>query len=129
MNLGKLRSMLQRDDDEHALPSDWRAPFEHIVSAFLAKDFHLFDHPTDRVEPIRPSTAKSIADNITAYGAPLAELNAATWERSIYRWMGGYWQFLVDLITDEEEVSDLTLHARLDDAPTARLKVQSVHVP
>lgn len=121
--------MLQRDDDEHEVPLDWHAPFEHIVSAFLAKDFHLFDHPIDRVEPIGPSTAKSIAENIAAYGAPLAALNAATWERSIYRWMDGYWTFLVDLTTDEEEVSDLTLHARLDDAPTARLEVQSVHVP
>jgi hypothetical protein len=121
--------MLKRDDDEHEVPLDWRAPFEHIVSAFLAKDFHLFDHPIDRVEPIGPSTAKSIAENIAAYGAPLAALNAATWERSIYRWMEGYWLFLVDLTTDEEDVSDLTLHARLDNTQTARLEVQSVHVP
>jgi hypothetical protein len=107
MDLRKLLPMLQRDEDEHEVPLDWHAPFEHIVSAFLAKDFYLFDHPIDRVEPIGPSTAKSIADNIAAYGAPLAALNAATWERSIYRWMDGYWQFLVDLTTDEEEVSDL----------------------
>jgi len=121
--------MLQRDDDEHEVPLDWHAPFDQIVRAFLVKDFHLFVHPINCVEPIDHSTAKSIADNIAAYGAPLAPLNTATWERSVYRWMGGYWQFLVDLTTDKEDVSDLTLHARLDDAPTARLQVQSVHVP
>lgn len=121
--------MLERDNDEHAVPLDWRAPFEQIADAFMVKDFQLFHHQIDRVEPIDYSTAKSIADNIAAYGVPLAALNIATWEWSIYRWMNGYWQFLVDLTTDEEEVSDLTLHAKLDDAPTARLEVQSVHVP
>jgi len=121
--------MLQRDDNEHQVPMDWHAPFEQIVSAFLLEDFQLVDHPVDRVKPIDTSTAKSIANNIAAYGAPLARLNPATWERSVYRWMDGYWEFLVDLTTDEEEVSDLSLHARLQDAPEARLEVQSVHVP
>jgi len=121
--------MLERDDDEHEVPLDWRAPFEQIANAFMVKDFQLFDHQIDHVEPIDGSTAKSIADNIAAYGVPLAALNTATWDRSVYRWMDGYWQFLVDLTTDQEEVSDLTLHAKLDDAPTARLEVQSVYVP
>jgi hypothetical protein len=127
--LGKRLPMLQRDNDEHEVPLDWHTPFDQIVRAFLEKDFRLFDQPIDCVEPIDHSTAKSIAGNIAAYGAALAPLNIATWERSIYRWMDGYWQFLVDLTTDKEDVSDLTLHARLDDAPAARLQVQSVHVP
>ncbi|WP_425454941.1 DUF7668 domain-containing protein [Hephaestia caeni] len=50
-------------------------------------------------------------------------------ERSVYRWLDGYWLFLVDLTTKDEEVSDLTLHAKLADASDARLEVQSVHVP
>lgn len=120
--------MLLRDDDEHEVPLDWRAPFAQIVEAFLRND-GLSDHPVSRVESIQPKTAESIANNINAYGAPLASLNTATWERSVYRWMDGYWLFLVDLTTVDEEVSDLTLHARLQDAPDARLEVQSVHVP
>lgn len=91
--------MLQRDDDEHEVPLDW---FERIASVFLLGDVQLSDHPIDGVEPIKPATAKAIADNVVAYGAPLAILNAATWKRSIYRWMNGYWQFLVDLSTNEE---------------------------
>jgi len=62
----ELLPMLQRDDYEHEVPVDWHAPFEHIVNAFRAKDFLLFDLPIDRVERIDPSTAKSIADNIAA---------------------------------------------------------------
>lgn len=43
--------------------------------------------------------------------------------------MGGYWQFLVDLTTDSEEVSDLTLHVTLRDAEPPTLEIGSVHVP
>jgi hypothetical protein len=121
--------MLQRDDDEHEVPSEWRIPFQRIVDAFLQDDFQLSDHPIDRVAPISPATAKVIVSNVNAYSASLAALNTATWERSIYRWMNGYWLFLVDLTTNDEEVSDLTVHAKLADALDARLEVQSVHVP
>lgn len=121
--------MLLRDDDEHEVPLDWRAPFAQIVEAFLRDDLGLSDHPVSRVASIQPKTVESVANNINAYGAPLASLSPATWERSVYRWMDGYWLFLVDLTTVDEEVSDLTLHARLRDAPEARLEVQSVHVP
>lgn len=121
--------MLRWDDDEHEVPSDWREPFRQIVDAFLVGNFQLSDHPIDRVQPISPATAEAIVKNVNAYGAALSALNIATWERSVYRWMDGYWLFLVDLTTDDEEVSDLTLHARLHDTSDARLEVQSVHVP
>ncbi len=63
------------------------------------------------MESVRPKTAEGITNNRNAYGAPLASWNTATWERSVYRWMDGYWLFLVDLATVDEGVSDLTLHA------------------
>lgn len=122
-------SMLLQDDDEHEVPLNWRASFEQIVEAFLQGDLRLSNSPLNCVESIHPDTAEGIANNLTAYGASLASLNSATWERSVYRWMDGYWLFLVDLTTVDEEVSDLTLHARLRDASEARLEIQSVHVP
>lgn len=121
--------MLQRDDAEHEVSLEWRGHFAQIVDAFLLDDFLLSDHPIDRVQPVSSATAEAIVNNVTAYGATLAALNTATWERSVYRWMDGYWLFLVDLTTDDEEVSDLTLHAKLHDASDARLEIQSVHVP
>lgn len=120
--------MLQRDDDEHEVPSQWLIPFQRIVDAFLLDDFQLSDHPIARVARVSPAAAKAIVSNVSAYGASLAALNTATWERSVYRWMDGYWLFLVDLTTKDEDVSDLTLHAKLADASDARLEVQSVHV-
>ena len=104
-------------------------PIRADRQAFLLRDFQLSYHPVECVEPIDPATAEAIANNINAYGASLATLNGATWERSIYRWMDGYWLFLVDLTTDDEEVCNLTIHAKLRDASDARLEVQSLHVP
>ncbi len=121
--------MLLRDDDEHEVPLNWRASFEQIIEAFRQGDLRLSNSSLNCVESIHPDMAEGIANNLNAYGAPLSSLNSATWERSVYRWMDGYWLFLVDLTTVDEEVSDLTLHARLRDAPEARLEVQSVHVP
>ena len=62
------------------------------------------------------------------YGDALAPLDDATWIRSIYQWEQGYWEFLVDLTTENQPVSDLTLHAKLWEADF-RLEIWSVHVP
>lgn len=42
--------------------------------------------------------------------------------------MDGYWQLLVDLSTTREQVSDLTLHAKLYDTEPLTLEIESVHV-
>ncbi|MET0360313.1 MAG: hypothetical protein ABW048_01045, partial [Sphingobium sp.] len=86
-------------------------------------------HLIDGVLPTGQSTAQFIADSIRAYGDPIAPLKQATWDWAVYRWMDGYWQFLVDLTTEGEDVSDLTLRATLRDCDNARIEVQSVHVP
>lgn len=121
--------MLQKDDLEHQVPEPWRSTFRQIVDAFVAGDFQLRHCPVQLVDPVELATAERIAENVTAYGDPLAPLNDATWERSVYRWMDGYWEVLVDLTTRGEPVSDLTLHAKLHDADEPRLEIDSVHVP
>ncbi|MFN7399235.1 MAG: hypothetical protein ACK5SX_09305 [Sandaracinobacter sp.] len=54
-----------------------------------------------------------MAENLSAYGDSLGPLDDRIWDRSIYRWMGGYWAVLLELSTFAEPVSDLTLHAKL----------------
>lgn len=105
--------MLSRDDAEHPVPEPLRSTFRQIADAFVVGDYQLRDHPIAGVKPVASETAKWIAENISAYGETLAPLNEETWNRSIYRWMDGYWQMLVDLTTSSEPVSDLTLHAKL----------------
>jgi hypothetical protein len=121
--------MLRKDDQEHPVPGPWRRKFEEIAAAFATGDFQLRNTRIDGVEPVERGVAEHIAANVAAYGKPLTRLNDATWERSVYRWMDGYWQVLVDLATVGEPVSDLTLHARLDEPNTCRLTIESVHVP
>ena len=121
--------MLQKDDLEHPVPEPWRPRLKQIADAFVAGDFHLRHHPVDGVEPVDHATAELIAENVAAHGEPLAPLNDATWERSVYRWMEGHWEVLVDLSTEGEPVSDLTLHAKLYEEDGSRLEIYSVHVP
>lgn len=121
--------MLARDDKEHPIPEGLRPRFRELVAALAAGDLQLANHRLDGVAPIDARLADFIADRINAYGAPLAPLSDEVWERSIYRSDGPNWQFLIDLTTTEESVSDLVLHARLLDNPEGRLEVWSVHVP
>ena len=121
--------MLEKNDVEHPVPPEWRIVFHDIADAFVSGDFGLQIHVIDRASPIDLPTAKFIADSISAYGDSVAPLRPATWDRAVYRWMDGYWQFFVDLTTEREDVSDLTLHATLQDENNARIEVHSVHVP
>jgi hypothetical protein len=121
--------MFAKDDDEHPVPLELHATFHKIAEAFAAGDYALRNHAIAGVRLVDPSTADSIAVAVSAYGDRLAPLHASTWDHAVYRWMGGYWQFLVDLTTDSEEVSDLTLHVTLRDAESPTLEIGSVHVP
>ena len=121
--------MLEKDDEEHRVPEPLRGLFRQIVNAFIDGDFLLRENPVAGVAEVEPEVARDIAKSILAYGDHLAPLDPATWERSCYRWMDDHWLMLVDLSTVSESVSDLTLHARLSEAPDLLVEVQSVHVP
>jgi hypothetical protein len=119
--------MLQKDDVEHSVPHPLRSKFREIAEAFVAGDYQLRDHPVAGVRPVEADTAKWIAECISAYGDDLELLSEQTWERSIYRWMDGYWMALVDLTTRSEPVSDLSLHAKLYEG--GDVEIYGVFVP
>ena len=121
--------MLARDDSEHPVPEGFRRRFSELVSALVAGNFCLSNPTIKGVAPINPSLADFIVDQIEAYGTALAPLSDEVWGRSVYAWDGAHWQFLIDLTTTEEPVSDLVLHARLRDDDNGQIEVWSVHVP
>ena len=121
--------MLAQDDEEHPVPEQLRPRFQELVAAFVAGDYRLSRHALDCISPIDEQTAQFIAGQIAAYGASLAPLSDQVWQRSIYLWMDGYWEFFIDLSTNQEPVSDLALHAKLFGGPSGRIEVSSVHVP
>ncbi|MCZ8370607.1 MAG: hypothetical protein O9293_11690 [Porphyrobacter sp.] len=111
------------------MPELWRGKFSEIAAGLAIGDYQLETSPIDGLEPIDAITAASIAENVVAYGDRLTALSDATWSRSVCRWMGDYWQVLVDLSTTSEQASDLTLHAKVFDADCSRFGIVSVHVP
>ena len=122
--------MLLKDDAEHPVPVPLRSAFHQIADAFVAGDFQLRSHPIACVRPVSGDTAAWIAQNVSAYGETLAPLSEETWKRSVYLWMDGHWQVVVDLTTTTEPVSDLALHSKLYEAGD-RLEVElyGVYVP
>lgn len=121
--------VVKDEDSENPIPTAWRETFFEIVEAFKDEDFRLA-RKIAGVDPISEKDAVRIAGNIENYGAQLISLPGDAWRTSIYRWMRGYWDVLVDLYT-EEGASDLVLSARVyeDDHLSYRFEVQSVHVP
>jgi len=121
--------MLAQDDNEHPVPDELRPRFQQLVAALVAGDFQLSKHSLGGIARIDTDTARFIQGQISAYGAKLAPLSDEVWDRSAYRWMDGHWEFLIDLSTDDEAVSDLALHAKLFDGPDGQIEIWSVHVP
>ncbi len=107
---------------------DWNDGAGIDAENWIAGDYELRNRLIERVAPVDSATAKHIAQNVAAYGDQLAPLNDATWDRAVCRWMDDYWQVLVDLTTEVEPVSDLTLHARHYEGEEGCLIVESVHV-
>lgn len=119
---------LAKDEAEHPVPEPWRSKFRQIANAFATGDFQLRNIKIDGVEPVDESAANFFRESAKAYGEDLAPLDDATWESSIYLWMDGYWEFLIDLSTEQAPVSDLSLHAKLNET-SGQLHLWSVHVP
>ena len=122
--------ILLKDGSEHPIPQELRATFEQIVLAFVEGDYRLASRDVERVASIDEELSAFIAESVSAYGSPLAPLNPKVWERSIYSHKASErWSVLVDLTTQDEEVSDLVLHADLTCEPELLIRVWSVHVP
>lgn len=121
--------MLAQDDDEHPVPEDMRPRFQELIAAFVTGDFQLSKHALDGIASIDADTARLIEGQIAAYGDSLAPLSDDVWQRSAYCWVDDHWEFLIDLSTVQERVSDLALHAKLFGGPNGRIEVWSVHVP
>lgn len=100
--------------------------FAALVAEFVRGQF------SSLIAGVRLSDVKVsdlIAQNVRAYGDQLTTLTDEAWDSSRYRWMDGYWQVLLDLSTDRENVSDLVLHARIRDEPALHIIVDGVWVP
>jgi hypothetical protein len=122
----------KNEDCEQPVPSAWRELFWNIVESLRRGDF-LLKEVTRGVEPLDGAEARRIAGNINAYGSSLTSLPDETWQTSICRWQGCYWEVLIDLFTVEEGESDLVLFSKVfednENNPPYRFEIDSVNVP
>src|SRR5688572_22629151 len=102
----------KNEDEELPVPTAWRKPLADIVACLASGEFSKLPS----VAPVIPLTDQKCLDiesYIRAYGRKLTSLPEESWKTSIYLWMGGYWDVLVDLFTVEEGPSDLVLSLRV----------------
>jgi hypothetical protein len=124
-----LPDAVKDEDAAHPVAAAWRPILCAIVRAFVRGDYRL-NEPVAGVEPIPEDLAEHIRASIADYGATLIELPTDTWETSCAQWMGGHWDVLVDLWTEEEGPSDLVLQVEVNESDAGpRFAVQLVYVP
>lgn len=114
---------------EGPVPSVWRPTLDAIVLRFVHGDYSL-NSPVPGIAPVSGETSREIKTNIRSYGATLVPLKAETWGSSVSIWQGNHWQVLVDLVTEEEGVSDLALSAKVGEVSCGyQFEVYLVYVP
>lgn len=126
----KMNCIVEVIRDERAqrsIPTEWRATIGAIVDGLISGDSGPMSIPN--VGVVSSERRARIADNIDDYGAqPVASLEES-WDTSVCQWMGGYWDALIDLFTEEGR-SDLVLSLRVKEEGGYYLfEVMSVHVP
>mgnify|MGYP006155643247 CR=1 FL=1 len=99
-------------ENEHPIASHWRPIIKRAVNAFSQNDFGL-STPIENIKPIPVDIALANKNYVSDYGEVLISLPEDTWETSCARWMGDYWQIIVDLFTENEGRSDLVLNGRV----------------
>jgi hypothetical protein len=121
--------VIKDEDKELPVPTEWRKPLADIVACLASGDFSkLSSLPAVTLEG--GWGWQSIERYIKSYGCKLTSLPEESWRTSIYRWMDGYWDVLVDLFTIEEGCSDLVMFVRVYPREGSyAFQIQSVHVP
>jgi len=121
--------VIKCEDQELPVPTEWRKPLTDIVACLASGEFSKLPS----VAPVTPLTDERCSDielYVRAYGATLTSLPEESWKTSIYLWMGGYWDVLVDLFTVEEGPSDLVLSLRVYPREGSyTFRIEWLHVP
>ena len=119
----------KNEDEELPVPTEWRKPLADIVECLASGEFSkLSSLPAVTLEG--GWGWQDIDAYIRDYGCKLTSLPQESWRTSIYLWMGGYWDVLVDLFTVEEGPSDLALSLRVYPREGSyTFRIEWLHVP
>lgn len=119
----------KNEEEELPIPHIWRPIFKAIVCAFVEKDYNL-NSGIKNVNSISNETAKQIKEYIDDYGEELIDLPDETWDSSVYISNGNYWNALIDLYTQREDLSDLVMNVEIRENNNEYLfDIKLVYVP
>lgn len=122
--------VLKDEERELPVPSIWRSALKQIVDSFVQERALPTLVDAIIVDPIASDEAKISRQNIQDYPDPIGPLAEFSWTTSIYIWMDGYWDVLVDLSTSDGETSDLVLHAKVRESDNQYIiKPGLIYVP
>jgi hypothetical protein len=116
-------------DSERHVPIIWRKTLKRISDAISERDFCLL-RGIEGVCEVTPEIANAIERAVSNYGVHLTPLPQESWDSSVYLWMDGHWNVLIDLYSQEEGQSDLVLNVRVFELESGySFEVQLVYVP
>lgn len=116
----------KNEDKELPVPTVWRDSISKIVDSIpFGKTMENLPY----LAHVSPEDAKYFSKNISDYGKIIDPVSPMTWVTSIYLWMDGYWDVLVDLFSGGERI-DLVLFLRVTESDDGyKFYVESIHVP
>lgn len=100
------------EDQELPVPSAWRTALKALVDAVVLQT-KLREIEGFVIMSIEDDLLQICRSNIEDYPDTLGPLSEETWKSSICVWNEGFWAVLVDLTTNDGEVSDLVFHAKV----------------
>ena len=117
-------------ENELPIPTIWRSTLEMIVESFSSRERFMALQNVKNIKVDEKSFNIS-RFQIVEYPATVVSIGAESWKNSICRWMGEYWDILVDLYVDDiDEISDLVLGARVFPVEEGyRYEIGLVYVP
>lgn len=116
----------KNEDKELPVPTAWRGSISKIVDS-IPFGRAMVDLPY--LADVFPEGAKYFYKSISDYGKIIDPVSPLTWVTSIYLWMDGYWDVLVDLFSEGKRI-DLVLFLRVTESDGGyKFYVESIHVP
>lgn len=123
-----LPNVEKNENEELPVPMIWRQTIYKIVDELKKGNFQI--QGIKNVDPLDVSNAETIRKSIDYYDDKILPLPEETWSTSTYRWVLDHWEIIIDLFTEREGLSDLSLFINVsENSSDYTFQVESIHVP
>ena len=99
--------VIKDENLELPVPLMWRESLESLANSFVLNKFPLVDAQF-KLAKYDTEIITLNFDNISDYPEKLGLLSERSWDTSIFQWVDGYWEVLIDLSNEKGEIDDST---------------------